>query len=158
LTWNVASDSTMKPPRVLTPAAHARVEAELYPFAFSGRKSGSSGLGFFLEFDKTVGLSIDIPNSMGLSTPINQAHYSVGVRYRLEKGPTALAFGAGFARRHYIADRSSLPQPNALDTPDVDYVGVSPGLGVTRQVASKVSLFAEAEGLIVLKAGKISTT
>jgi hypothetical protein len=156
LTYTVASDSTTRPPKVLTPAPAGRFEGELYPLALSNRESPLAGLGIFGEYNKTVGLSIDVPNTMGKSAPINQAHYAIGARYRLALGKSAISGGVAYARRHYIADRSSLAQPTQLDTPDVDYAAISPVIGGRTQVAPRVALFAELDAMLVLSAGAIA--
>jgi hypothetical protein len=155
LTYKIASDSPMRPPKVLTPAPSGRFEGELYPLALSNPSSPLAGLGIFGEYDKTIGLSIEVPNTMGKSTPINQAHYSIGVRYRLPLGRSAISAGVAYARRHYIADRSSLDQPTQLDAPDVDYAAVAPVIGARTQVASRIALFAEIDAMLVLSAGSI---
>lgn len=157
LTYKVASDSTMRPPKVFTPAPSGRIEGEIYPLALMNRKSPLAGLGLFGEYDKTIGLSIDVPNTMGKSTPINQAHYAIGARYRLAFGSAALSAGVAYARRHYIADRSTLEQPTQLDAPDVNYAAIAPGLGVRAQVKPTLALFTELEALLVLSAGGIAT-
>jgi hypothetical protein len=157
LTYKVASDSTMRPPKVFTPAPSGRIEGELYPLALMNRNSPLAGLGLFGEYDKTVGLSIDVPNTMGKSTPINQAHYAIGARYRLALGSAAISAGVAYARRHYIADRSTLEQPTQLDAPDVNYAAIAPGLGVRAQVTPTIALCTELEALLVLSAGGIAT-
>jgi hypothetical protein len=158
LTYAVAADSPKKPPKVLTPAGAGRFEVELYPVALSSRESALAGLGVFGEYGKTFGLSIDVPNTMGKSTPIDQSHYAVGALYRLALGRLAVSAGLGYTRRHYIADRSSLTDPKQLDMPDVDYAAVSPRLGGRAQVAPRVALFTDVEAMLVTSAGAIATT
>ncbi len=158
LTYKIGTGSTSRPPKVLTPAGAGRFEGEVYPLALSNRKSPLAGLGLFGEYDKTFGLAIEVPDTMGKSTPINQAHYSIGVRYRMALGKAAVSAGLAYARRHYIADRSALDQPTQLDAPDVNYAALSPVLGARAQVASRLSLFAELDAMLVLAAGAISQT
>ena len=157
LTYKVGADSPMRPPKVLTPAAHGRFEAEIYPLALSNRESPLAGLGLFGEYDKTFGLSIEVPETMGKSAPINQAHYAIGARYRLALGKSAISGGLAYTRRHYIADRSTLDQPTQLDAPDVDYAAISPVLGARTQIAPRFALFGEASVMLVLAAGAITT-
>jgi hypothetical protein len=158
LTYKVGADSAMRPPKVLTPAAHGRFEAEIYPLALSNRASPLAGLGLFGEYDKSFGLSIEVPNTMGKSAPINQAHYAIGARYRRALGKSAISGGLAYTRRHYIADRSGLDQPTQLDAPDVDYTAISPVLGARTQVAPRLALFGEASAMLVLGAGAITTS
>jgi hypothetical protein len=157
LTYQVGANSPMRPPKVITPAGHGRFEAEIYPLALSNRESPLAGLGLFGEYDKTFGLSIDVPNTMGKSAPINQAYYAIGARYRLELGKSAISGGLAYTRRHYIADRSSLDQPTQLDAPDVDYAAIAPVLGARTQLAPRFALFGEASVMLVLAAGAITT-
>lgn len=157
LTYKVGADSTMRPPKVLTPAPHGRFEAEIYPLALSNRDSPLAGLGLFGEYDKAFGVSIEVPNTMGKSTPINQGHFAIGARYRLALGTSAISGGLAYTRRHYIADRSSLEQPTQLDAPDVEYSAIAPVLGARTQIAPRLALFGEASAMLVLGAGAITT-
>jgi hypothetical protein len=156
LTYAVAADSTMKPPSVLTPAPTVRIEGEIYPLALSDRSSPAAVLGLFGAYDKTFGLAIDVPNSMGKAAPIDQAHYVIGARYRRAFGSAAIAAGLGYERRHYIADRGGLGT-STLDAPDVDYAAVVPGIAGRVQVTPKLSLFADATLRLALSAGPIAT-
>jgi len=142
------------PPPVGTRAASARIEGELYPFAFGNAKGGAAGFGFAGEYDKTFGLSIQVPGT-GVATPINQAHYSIGPRYRFAIGQSTLALGVAYARRHYIADRSGLANPALLDAPDVDYTAIATGLAARIPVAPKVTLFFNGDALLILDTGAI---
>ena len=155
LSWAVASDSTSKPPKVFTPAASGRFEAEIYPLALSNRDSAGAGLGIFGEYGKTFGLSIDVPRTMGKSATIDQAHYAVGALYRIPAGKSAVSAGVAYARRHYIASRAGLDSPAQLDMPDVDYAGVAPVLAARTRVTPSASLFAEVNGMLVMSGGQI---
>jgi hypothetical protein len=155
LTYALKANAMTPPPPLGTPGAAGRIEAELYPFAFSNRRSKLAGLGFVGDFDKTFGVSIDVPNSGGKSAPIDQAHYSVGMRYQIAIGASAFELGARYARRHYIADRSALAMAAQLDAPDVDYTAIAPGLGVRLRAAPKVALFATADAMLILSTGAI---
>jgi len=158
LTWAVGADSTGRPPKVFTPAGAGRIKAELYPLAFADRTSPLAGIGLFGEYDKTFALSIDVPGTMGKSVTIDQAHYAMGVRYRLPIGATAISAGVAYTSRHYIANRKPLDSPTQLDMPDVDYAGISPVVGARTPVASRFSLFAEANIMLALSAGAIAQT
>jgi hypothetical protein len=154
LSWDVRSGFTQVPPRVRTTAGSGRVDGEIYPFALADPQSGLAGLGLAGSYDKTFGLSLQVPNQI-VRAPVNQSHYAIGVRYRLGLGETAsLAFGLDYARRHFIADRSGLGAA-VLDAPDVDYAAVSPGAWLRVPVASSVTVFGGADGLLIFDAGSI---
>lgn len=148
LTYTAANS----PPRVGTFAAAARVEAELYPLA-SNPRSPAAGLGLAAEYDKTLGLSIQVPG--GPSVPIDQSHYSLGARYRLGLGTKTLTLGVDFAKRRYVADRSGLATPNDLDAPDTDYTAVAPGVALRIPVGAKAAWFGNLAALLVLDTGPI---
>ena len=109
------------PPRVGTFGGAGRIDAELYPAAFDSLKGPAAGIGFAGEFEKTLGVSIDVPGT-AKSTPINQMRYSVGARYRVVFGPSSFAFGASYWYRQFVADRSSLSGLEGLDMPEVDSI------------------------------------
>src|SRR5262249_49082350 len=115
--------ATTPPPTVGTRTTAVHVEAEVYPFALGDApKKPASGLGFAGEFEKTLGLSITPPGAMA-ANPIDQGHYSVGVRYRIDASPTTMVIpGLDYAARHYIADRT----PGDINFPDTSYKSVAP--------------------------------
>lgn len=147
---------TMPPPRVGTFGPAGRIDAELYPAAFKTLKGASAGIGFAGEFEKTIGVSIDVPGT-SKSTPINQMRYSIGARYRVVFGPSSFAFGASYWYRQFVADRSSLSGLEVLDMPDVKYKAIAP-TGVLRLAAApNVSLYASVEIPLLLDAGPIQS-
>jgi hypothetical protein len=156
LTYSANAASMNRPPKVFTPAPSFRLEGEVYPLAFMNREGPGAGIAIFGEYDKTLGLSITIPNAMGKSAPISQSHYSIGAGYRLAFGKAAVSVGLAYARRSYIADRSSLTTPMQLDTPDVDYAGISPVVGGRVQVVPKIAAFVGIEAMLVSQAGAIT--
>lgn len=151
---NYKATGMMVPPRVGTGAPGGRIEGEVYPFVLAKSSGPITGLGFTGEYDKTLGLSIAVPGT-NVDAPIDQAHYAIGVRYRLPLGSAALGFGLRYARRHYIADRSGLTAPGVLDTPDVDYTALSPGIGGRVMVTPKVAIFLGLDLLLVTNTGPI---
>ena len=158
LTWDLRTGLTQAPPRVVTYAASGRVDGEIYPLALAGdRSSALAGLGLAAAYDRTVGLSIKIPNQ-SIRAPIRQSHYAIGARYRLafgESGGSSASFGLDYARRQYIADRGNLGGAT-LDTPDFDYAAVSPSAAVRVPVIDPVAAFASADGLVVFEAGGVA--
>lgn len=156
LTYDTRSGLTPQqaPPRVITTAGAARVDGEIYPIALASPDSALAGLGLAGAYDKTLGLSIKIPNKP-LQAPIDQAHYAIGARYRFGVGDSAtIALGLDYVRRHYIADRSSL-MATVLDAPDVDYTAVAPGVAAHVSVTPAVALFAGLDGMLILDTGAI---
>jgi hypothetical protein len=156
LTWDVRAGLTPQqaPPSVVTTAGAARVDGEIYPFALANPSSGLAGLGLAGAYDKTFGLSIKLPNQ-ALRAPIDQAHYAVGARYRFGVGESAnLVVGLDYVRRHYIADRSKL-MALVLDTPDVDYTAVAPGVAAHVPVTPAITLFGDLDGMLILDTGAI---
>jgi hypothetical protein len=159
LTWDVRTGLTQAqiPPRVITTAAAARVDGELYPFGLANPKSTLAGLGIAAAYDKTFGLSIKIPNQT-VQAPIDQAHYAVGARYRFGVGEaSAIALGVDYVRRHYIADRSGL-MAAILDAPDVDYTAIVPGIAARVPVSPAITMFGELDGMLLLETGAIQKT
>ncbi len=147
---------TMPPPRVGTFGAAGRIDAELYPAAFGTIKGAAAGIGFAGEFEKTLGVSIDVPGT-SKSTPIDQMRYSIGARYRAVVGEHSFAFGASYWYRQFVADRSSLDALEVLDMPDVKYKAIAP-TGVLRLAAApNVAVFFSAEIPLFLDAGPIQS-
>ena len=154
LAFDTRAGFTQVPPRVLTTAGAARVDGEIYPLAIADPGSSLAGLGLAAAYDKTLGLAIKVPNQ-AVSAPINQAHYSIGVRYRLGIGEaSSVAFGLDYARRQYIADRSGL-MAAVLDAPDVDYTAIAPGAALRVPVTPSIAVFGAADGLLMLQTGAI---
>jgi hypothetical protein len=157
LVFTTGPGAVKPPPKVLTPAAAFRFQAEVYPMALANPSSSLARLGIFGEYDKTLGLTIDLPDVQD-PVKIDQARYEVGALYRIAFGKASIVFGLAYERRHYIADRSNLVQKTQLDTPDVDYAALSPRFGVRTQATPKIALFAEAGAMMVLSAGGITAT
>jgi len=144
--------SPTPPPAVGTRAVAARVEGEVYPFALGDTQKGpAAGLGLAGEYEKTLGLSITIPGTT-TSVPIDQGHYSIGGRYRINaSASTMVVLGLDYAARHYIADRTA----GAIDFPDVDYRAVAPGVCLMTLVKPTVGVFARLGGQLILDTGPI---
>ncbi len=152
LTW--AGAGTMKPPGVGTAAASAAVEGELYPASFAPKTRGA-GIGIYGDFGYAMGLGIAVPGA-GVTAPIKQEHYQLGVRYRIATGQASIAFGAAYWRRTYIADRSKLMMPTQLDTPDIDYRAIAPGVVARFPAAPKVGIVVGADVPLMLDGGPIT--
>ncbi len=148
-----AASGAMQPPPVGTRAASGRIEGEVYPLA--GGSGAAAGLGLAGEYDKTFGLSIQIPGT-NTKVPIDQAHYSLGARYRIAAGSaSSITFGLDYAKRHYIANRAGLMNPQQLDAPDVDYTAIVPGAGLRTPAAPSIMLFADVAGMLIRSTGAI---
>ncbi|MBV8759342.1 MAG: hypothetical protein JO257_18790 [Deltaproteobacteria bacterium] len=151
LKW--AGAGTMKPPGVGTAAGAAAVEGELYPFS-SDPKTKGAGVGLYGDFSYAMGLGIAVPGA-GVTAPIKQEHYQIGARYRLAAGQSSIAFGASYWRRTYTADRSKLMMPTQLDTPDIDYTAVAPGVLARIAAAPKVGVVLGVDVPLMLDGGPI---
>jgi hypothetical protein len=152
LTWT--GTGMTKPPAVGTAAMSAAVEGELYPGAFSSLKGPGAGLGFYGDYEHAFGLGIAVPGA-NVTVPIKQDHYAIGARYRVVFGSSSVAFGAAYWRRSYVADRSALMMPTQLDTPDIDYTAVAPGILARFAAAPKVGVVLSADFPLMLDGGPI---
>ncbi|HEY0988319.1 MAG TPA: hypothetical protein VGD80_14750 [Kofleriaceae bacterium] len=154
LTYDTRSGFTQIPPRVRTTAGGGRVDGELYPFALVEPGGKLAALGLAASYDKTFGLSIKIPN-FEVKAPIDQSHYSLGARYRFAAGESStVAVGLDYVRRHYIADRARL-MALVLDTPDVNYMAVAPGVAARVPVTPAITILGGVDGLLMLETGPI---
>ena len=159
LSWDLRGGltGTQVPPRVRTTAGAGRVDGEVYPFALADPSSSLAGLGLAAAYDRTFGLSIKVPNQT-VAAPIDQSHFSIGARYRIAIGDaSSLALGLDYASRKYVAERGGL-MGAVLDAPDVAYSAVSPGAWLRVPVASSVTVFGGADGLLIFEAGAIQRT
>jgi hypothetical protein len=153
LSWSAGA---MGPPNVSTPGPSGRIEGEIYPLALANPKSPLRGLGLAAKYDKSFANSIAIPNT-ATQKSVDQAHYAVGVRYRIEVGEaSSVALGLDYARRHTIVSRTGL-MPNALDMPDVDYKAFAPNAGGRVPLTPKITAFADFAFLAITQTGPIQT-
>lgn len=147
--------STTPPPTTGTGAPSGRIAVALFPFASGG--GAAAGLGLYGGYDQSFALSITVPGG-GPSVPIDQGHYWVGARYRFAIGEaSALGFGLAYDARRYVADRSGLQNPNVLDTPDCDYKSLAPGAWLATRVTPSITFVAEADALLLLSTGAITS-
>lgn len=151
MTWT--GTGTGMPPPVGTAAASAAVEGELYPGSFSSLKGGGAALGLYGAYQHAMGLGIQVPGA-AVTAPIKQDFYEVGARYRVVVGSASIAFGAAYWRRTYIADRSGL-MTATLDTPDISYTAVAPGISARFAAAPKVGVVLQADVPLMLDGGPI---
>jgi hypothetical protein len=161
-----ANDFDQRPKDLtLSPVPGVRFEAEAYPLALSRPDSPVAGLGFAIEYDKTLSLSLTTANAMGtFNAPVKQMHYSLGVRYRVALGKTetspTLTVGAGFSRRLFSVDLANVTDPQASselrrDTPSTEYTAIDPGLAFRFPVTRMVAFVAGGRGLIITRTGPI---
>lgn len=123
-----------------------RVEAQVYPLAFSNPNSIAAGLGIAGLFDQTLLLKLTPDVQPGTKLPVTERRFSIGPRFRYVFGssPTSpsITVGVGYAQRTFSVNRSALMPGNAIDLPDVKYVGLDPGLeariGITGRIAAVV--------------------
>jgi hypothetical protein len=157
-----------KPPKGYSnsPVPGARVALEVYPFAISARRATLAGLGFGIEYDRTLSLTVRLNPPGGgtvIPLPTKQSHLMVDGRYRIVFGKTetspALTLSAGLGLRSFVVDRSLLATGSGLvlDMPDVEYKMFSPGATFRWPVAKIIALTAAARGMLVFDAGAIQT-
>jgi hypothetical protein len=150
-----ATAGTNTPPAVGTFSFSGRLDAELYPGAFTSVHAGGAGFGVFGSVGDTVGLSIQVPTTTQ-SVPITQAQYVAGVRYRFVFGQSSLAVGAGYWSQVYTANRSGLTGNAMLNMPDVDYQAVAPGVLFRIGASPKVGIALQADVPLMLSSGPIT--
>lgn len=147
------------------PVPGARVEAELYPFAFLNPDNILAGLGGAFEYDKTLVNNLTTTAEPNVKVPVNQSAYSFGGRFRFAFGkkptsPTIVA-GLDYGRRRWKADRSklmdrtSLGGLGSLDLPDTNYAFLAPVLGFRIPIGGMIALVGQGDALFVSKAGPI---
>ncbi|HEY0191347.1 MAG TPA: hypothetical protein VGC42_09520 [Kofleriaceae bacterium] len=154
LSWATRGGFMQAPPPVITSAAGARIDGELYPFSFGDAPGGGAGLGLAVSYDKSFGLKIQVPGGAA-AAPIDQAHYAIGARYRFAVGEaSSLALGFDYFGRTYVADRTAL-KGAVLDTPDFKYAAISPGITGRTPLSPTISLYGGLDGLLMLDAGPV---
>jgi hypothetical protein len=156
LSYDYAAGMMNGPPGVGTAAPGGAIEGELYPGAFSPKSNGS-GIGLYGAYGQTFGLGIAVP-AANVTAPIKDGHYEIGARYRVAFGGSSIAFGASYWRRWYMADRTGLMMPTALDMPDVDYTAVAPGVVLRFPAAPKVGVVLAVDVPLMLDAGPVVKT
>ncbi len=146
LTYDASATGT-PPPSVGNAAFSAQVEGAYY--------HGHFGIAGTLR--QAVGVSLDVP-ATSLACPVDEALYTIGVRYRVAVGAeSSLAFGLDYWRYRYIADRTSLGgMPSELDMPDVDYSALAPGATLKYGPSQRTALFGSLLVPIALSSGDLS--
>jgi hypothetical protein len=153
LRWTSNGTET-PPPWVGTAGAGGTIGGEVYPFA-TDALGGLGGLGLYGNYTKYFGVGIAVPNTM-VKSSIDNGSYELGARYRIAIGDSqSIAFGAGLWARFYVADRSGLTMPTALDMPDVAYKAFAPNAIYRFSVASGLAGWAQLEVPLVFDTGGI---
>lgn len=157
-TFNTAID---KPRNVsLSPVPGARVGGEIYPLALNGSTGALANLGIAGVYDRTITLNV---STNGMSAPVKQSHWSVGLRYRLvfghsETSPT-VTIAADYGHRLFSPDRTKLDDTAKAellaDTPTTLYVVVAPGVDIRLPITRSLAFFAGGRGMLVTDAGPI---
>jgi hypothetical protein len=136
----------------------ARVAVEAYPLALKSH-GPLAGLGVGLEYDQTLLLTTQSSDAPGVKLPTAQQHWVVDARYRFAVGSKAsspqVTLSAGYGRRTFIVDRSSLPEGAELDMPDVDYRFYNPGLAIRMPIGARAGVHVGGEALLFKAAGYI---
>ena len=141
------------------PVPGARVEGELYPFAFISPKGIAGIIGFAGEYDKTLSLTLRTTAEANVPVKATQQHWSVGGRLRIPFGGKAtsptVTLGAGYGRRTFKTDRSGLMDQASLDVPDTSYKLIDPGITFRIPIISQLALTFGGKALIIIDAGPI---
>jgi hypothetical protein len=141
------------------PVPGARIEGELYPFAFISPKGIAGILGFAGEYDKTLSLTLRTTAEATVPVKATQQHWSIGARLRIPFGgkPTSptVTLGAGYGSRSFKTDRSGLMNPASLDVPDTKYSIIDPGITFRIPIIPQLALTFGGKALIVVDAGPI---
>ena len=139
----------------------ARIEAEIYPFAFGNPDGVAAGLGLGGLYDQTFLLSLATSIQPGTRFPVSQRRYSVGPRFRIMFGhretSPSLTIGIGYGHRSFVVDRTALLMGNTLDIPDVDYRGYDPTLQFRLPFSPRIAMSFVAGALLLTGAGDIQT-
>jgi hypothetical protein len=147
------STAAIKPPTVSTASASGRVEGTFFLKAV-GATGPLARFGIGGEYDKAFGLSIKL--GMLGSVPIDEGHYSIGARYRIDAGvASVVVIGLDYAERHYIADRSALTAPSLFDAPDTDYQSNQRDASARTPFTPAITGFATAIAMLPFAAGPI---
>lgn len=137
----------------------ARIEGELYPFAFLNPKSIASGIGFAGEYDRTLSLTLRTSAEPNVPVPTKQYHWSVGLRFRFPFGKTAtspsVTAGVDYGKRAFSPDRTQLMTSASLDVPNTSYTSIQPVLGFRVPVIPQVAFMALGRALLIRDAGPI---
>lgn len=151
------SSATNKPPSVGTAAPSGRIEGEVYPLAIDTIKGAAAGIGAFGRYERAFGVKINVPLDPDDST-IQQTNFMIGARYRFSISQATIAIGVAYAGRKYLADRSALDDPNALDMPDVKYKGVAPGLMARFPITPTIGGYVGGDIVLMMSTGQIQKT
>jgi hypothetical protein len=136
-----------------------RVAGEIYPLAFGDPHSFISGLGIAGHYDQTLKLDLQSTAQPGTKFPVEQKHWSVGMRFRIgfghsAKAPTVTLVGDYFHRK-FAVDRKALMEGNIIDLPDVFYQGVDTGLEFRIPIIKQAALVLGGQVIFVRNTGQI---
>jgi len=138
------------------------IEAEAFPLAMDGkRKDALANLGFGFTLDKVMSIKTILadPNGgMNVNLPTVQTQWGASVKYRYKVNAKAtVLFRVGYNRSRFTVDRSGLEMGQVLDLPNTNYTYYDPGLTVRYKTSPKLTLEADARGLLITNAGEIQT-
>ncbi|MGE0396914.1 MAG: hypothetical protein AB7T06_09370 [Kofleriaceae bacterium] len=137
----------------------ARIEGELYPFAFMNPKSAAAGLGFAGEYDRTLSLTLRTTAEPNVPVPTKQYHWSVGARFRYAFGKSTTApsvtLGVDYGKRAFSPDRGQLVMSSSLDVPNTTYTSYMPNLAFRVPFIPQLALMGSAKAMLIQDAGPI---
>ncbi len=159
LKFNSRSFEEAPKPYTNAPVGGMRVGGEIYPLAFGNPHSFIAGLGFAGHYDQTLKLNLQSTAQPGTKFPVEQKHWSVGMRFRVglghsPKSPTVTLAGDYFHRK-FVVDRTMLAEGNIIDLPDVFYKGFDAGLEFRVPIIKQVALTLGGGAIFVRDTGQI---
>lgn len=159
LKFNSRSFEEAPKPYTNAPVGGMRVGGEIYPLAFGNPHSFIAGLGFAGQYDQTLKLNLQSTAQPGTKFPVEQKHWSVGMRFRVglghsPKSPTVTLAGDYFHRK-FAVDRTLLMDGNIIDLPDVLYQGFDAGLEFRVPIIKQVALLLGGSAIFVRNTGDI---
>jgi hypothetical protein len=141
------------------PVGGVRVAGEVYPLAFGNPHSIMAGIGLAGHYDQTLKLNLQSSAQPGTKFPVEQKHWSLGLRFRVAVGSTwkapTITVGGGYFHRKFAVDRSGLMMDNTIDLPDVFYKGWDPGLEFRIPIFKQAALLFGGRALFVTDTGQI---
>ena len=142
------------------PVPGARIDGELYPFAFGNPHGVLAGFGFAGEYDNALSLKLRTTQQPDTQLKATVNHFEVGVRYRIGLGSTptspTVTLAVGYGQRKFVTDRSALDTGNSLDLPDTDYKYFDPGLDLRIPLGARIAFIAGGRAMLVTSAGQIT--
>jgi hypothetical protein len=142
-----------------SPVPGARIEGEIYPLAFGNPDGIGGAFGLGGSYDRTLSLNLKTQAEPGVTVPVKQYHWDIGLRVRLAIGHSdrapSITLGFGYGKRAFSPDRSGLMDGKSLDIPSTAYQFFNPSLAFRVPFIRQVALVGSAKGILVSNAGPV---